>query len=571
MASETVSETTTSDAGTEQISRLRGTLFEGVTLGATMFGILTVAGLLLYVANDAIRPLSADPGWHLVFFLTLVVPSLALVTYFYTRDGKAVDVAYASLGIPVVGLLVGGGLVVLFIEIISAAEWLGLALGLLVGATLVYAHRRFRPEAALERLFVLLAAPLLAVVGIPALSVDFTFVTPVTRTELFGIAFSTPQLLPGVPDLFLALPVLPLDWMMLLVSVTLPAALVAGRAIAARRNDERGLVETVVATLVVVSAGAYVTPLVGLSSEHWVLLATVVLLPLGFYLEGVVRRREGLSGLLFPVVVVGGALLGAVLAETFGFAGPDPWIDWGFLTSATSTTPEDAGIYPALVGSVLMLVVIIASAFPVGVGAAIYLEEYAPDTGLVGKLVTLIEINIGNLAGVPSVVYGLLGLAIFVRAMSLGSGTVIVGGFTVGLLILPIVIISAQESIRAVPDSMRQASYGMGATRWQTTRNVVLPEALPGVLTGTILALGRAIGETAPLLMIGAAASVRTTPNGFFSRFSAMPRQIFSWSSELQPEFRYGVLAAGVVTLLVVLLLMNGTAIVIRNKYQRGS
>jgi len=149
------------------------------------------------------------------------------------------------------------------------------------------------------------------------------------------------------------------------------------------------------------------------------------------------------------------------------------------------------------------------------------------------------------------------------------SGAVIVGGLAIGLLILPIVIISAQEALLAVPDSHREAAYGMGATRWQMTRSVVLPQAIPGILTGTILAVGRAIGETAPLLMIGAAASVRLAPNSFSDQLPAMPRQIFAWSTNLEPEIRHGVLAAGVVTLLVVLLVMNGTAIIIRNKFQR--
>ncbi|MFC4988144.1 phosphate ABC transporter permease PstA, partial [Saliphagus infecundisoli] len=539
--------------GTEEVSRLRGTLFEAVTLGATVFGLLMVGVLLLYVVNDAVRPLSADPGWHLVFFLTLVVPSLSVAAYCYTREGPAGEVAYATFGLPVVGLLVGAGIVVVFLEVVSVADWFGLALALVAAAGAIELHRRLRPYAALERLAVLIVAPLVAIFGVPALSVDRTLATPLTGTELFTLSFSTPKLLPGVPELFTSLPVLPLDWLLLVVSLTLPVAFAFGRIVSRRREDDRGRLETVAAAGAVALVGALVAPTVGIDAAHWVVLATTTLLPLGVYLEGVVRERAGLAGLWFPVVVVAGTLVGALVVETVGFAGPDPWLDWGFLTSATSRSPADAGIYPALVGSILMLVVIVVSAFPVGVGAAIYLEEYAPNSGPLGTFVTLVEINIGNLAGVPSVVYGLLGLAIFVRTFDLGNGTVIVGGFTVGLLILPIVIISAQEAIRAVPDSLRQASYGMGATQWQTIRNVVLPRALPGTLTGTILALGRAIGETAPLLMIGAAASVRTPPNGFFSRFSAMPRQIYSWSSEIQPEFRYGVLAAGVVTLLVVL------------------
>jgi phosphate transport system permease protein len=563
-------------SGENAVSRLRGRIFEGLTLGATTFGIVAVTFLLAYVFQDALGPGSADPAWHVTYVLTLVVPTLALAAYCYVRDPDAGEVAIASVGIPVVGLLVGGGLVVLFVEIVTPAEWFGLALGLLVGAAAIRAHQQYRPTAALERLGVTLLAPTVAIVGIPSLSVDFTAATPFTGTELFTVAVSTPELLPGVPELVQSVSVQPPGWVLLVASVTMPAALAVGRVVARRREDGRGFRETVAASVGVVSTIAFLltllplplVPRVGLNAENWVVLATTTLIPCGVFLEGVVRRRDGISGLLLPVVLVGGALLGGVVVQSLGFAGPDPWLDWSFLTNPTSRTPEDAGIYPPLVGSVMMLVVIVVAAFPVGVGAAIYLEEYAPNDGFAGRLVDLIEINIGNLAGVPSVVYGLLGLSLFIKGMDLESGIVIVGGLTVGLLILPIIIISSQEAIRAVPDSMRQASYGMGATRWQTTRNVVLPEALPGILTGTILALGRAIGETAPLLMIGAASSVRLAPDGFFAKFSAMPRQIFAWSSEFDPDFRFGVLAAGVVTLLVVLLLMNGTAILVRNRYQ---
>lgn len=298
-----------------------------------------------------------------------------------------------------------------------------------------------------------------------------------------------------------------------------------------------------------------------------------------------------LKGLAFQAVCLGATLFGIIMvfiliayvfADAFSLLKPDgPWLTVDFLTSAHSRFPEKAGIYPALVGSIFMLVVVAAFAFPVGVGAAIYLEEYAPQN----RYTRLIQINIANLAGVPSVVYGLLGLGVFVLTFQMPAGIVLVGGITIGLLILPIVIISAQEAIRAVPDSMRQASYGMGATKGQTIRRVVLPEALPGIMTGTILALGRAIGETAPLLMIGApttiyrapgnfdindpVASMLRAPGGFFDKFSAMPRQIYAWADLPQEEFQYGVLAAGVVTLLVVLLTMNATAILIRNKYQR--
>jgi len=554
-----------------RIGRLRGRLFELICGSATVFGISVVTVMLLYVARDAFRPFTADPEWHLVFFLTLVVPSAALAGYYLTRDRTAGQVAYTALGVPVVGLFAGGGLFILFLELVTPQGWFRLIAALAVGGAVVFAHRRFRREAAFERLFVLLGAPALAVFGIPPVSVDRTLATPLTGTELFTVAFATPQLLPSVRDIILLIPVLPVGWMLLIATITLPAGYVLGRVIAADRDDGRGRYETLAASVVVATAAALAASAFGITPNAGVLLSTALVLPTGAYLERVFRRGEGLAGLAFPVVIVAGALAGVAVTNAVGFAGPDPWLDWGFLTSATSRTPAEAGIYPALVGSVLIILVIALSAFPVGVGAAIYLEEYAPNGGWLGRVVDLIEINIGNLAGVPSVVYGLLGLALFIQGIGFRAGIVIVGGLTVGLLILPIVIISAQESIRAVPDSLRQGSYAMGATRWQTTRNVVLPEALPGILTGTILALGRAIGETAPLLMIGIASSVRATPDGFFDKTGAMPRQIFSWSSEIEPEFRFGVLAAGVVTLLVVLLVMNGTAIVIRNRYQRSN
>jgi len=555
------------------VSRLRGVVFEGLTLASTVFGLAMVAFLLAYVFNDALRPFSADPGWHLTFLLTLVLPALALAGYYYLRDPAGGTVAYASTGVPLVGLVAGGGLVVLFVEIVTPLQWLGVVLGLLAGSGAIVAHRRYRPDAAVERLFVTILAPAVGVFGVPSFAVDVTARTPFTGTELFTVDVTTPLLVPSASDLLAFLPVVPVGWILLLLTLTAPAAAAFGTLVRRRRDDGRGLVETVAASVAVVAAGAFVVaPALGVNAENWVVVATATLVPTGVYLEGVLRRGEGASGLLFPAVLVGGALLGAALVDAFAFAGPDTWLDWGFLTNPTSRfRPGEAGIYPPLVGSVLMLVVIVVSVFPVGVGAAIYLEEYAPDDGWTGKFVDLVEINIGNLAGVPSVVYGLLGLALFVKGIGLQAGIVIVGGLTVGLLILPIIVISAQEAIRSVPDSMRKASYGMGATRWQTTRNVVLPEALPGILTGTILALGRAIGETAPLLMIGAAQSVRLPPDGFFAKFSAMPRQIFGWSSEFNEAFRFGVLAAGVVTLLLVLLLMNGTAILIRNRYQRDN
>ena len=281
---------------------------------------------------------------------------------------------------------------------------------------------------------------------------------------------------------------------------------------------------------------------------------------------GATAHSEGRLGLLAPLVVFGGLLAGLLGARAFGIAGPQTWLDVQFLLSDSHYEAALAGLHPALIGSLYVGLMVAILSFPVGVGAAIYLEEYAPEN----RWTRLLEVNIGNLAGVPSVVYGLLGVGVFVRYAGLPLGALIVGGFTLSLLILPIVIISAQEAIRAVPDSLRQASYGMGSTRWQTIRNVVLPEALPGILTGTILALGRAVGETAPLLMVGYAA-VSGVPDSLTGQGTAMPLQVFSWARDAQPLFRENLAAAGALTMLIVMLAMNGIAILIRNKYQTQS
>ncbi|MFP4655057.1 MAG: phosphate ABC transporter permease PstA [Methanohalobium sp.] len=240
------------------------------------------------------------------------------------------------------------------------------------------------------------------------------------------------------------------------------------------------------------------------------------------------------------------------------------WFDLDFITGNPSRLPEEAGLYPALVGSIYLMLLVALFSFPLGVGTAIYLEEYAGKS----RIKNIIEINISNLAAVPSIVYGLLGLALFVRALNMGR-SLLAGALTLTLLILPIVIVSSQESIKAVPDSVRDASYSIGATKWQTIKNIVFPEALPGIMTGTILSLSRAIGETAPLIMIGAATSMYKTPDGLFSLFTAMPLQIYAWVGQPQPEFQEGVAAAGILLLLIVLLAMNSVAILIRNKFQR--
>jgi phosphate transport system permease protein len=237
-------------------------------------------------------------------------------------------------------------------------------------------------------------------------------------------------------------------------------------------------------------------------------------------------------------------------------------LSWDFINSFPSRNPEQAGIKAALFGTIWMMTLTAAFAIPVGVAAAIYLEEYAP-RGLVTRF---IQTNIANLAGVPSIVYGILGLALFVRAMELGR-TVLAGSLTMALLVLPIVIIAAQEALRAVPSSIREAAYGVGATRWQVVYHQVLPVALPGILTGIILALSRAIGEAAPLIMIGALAFVPFTPSGPLDEFTVLPIQIFNWASRPQAAFSEDA-AAAIIVLLGVLLSMNALAIILRNRFQ---
>lgn len=252
------------------------------------------------------------------------------------------------------------------------------------------------------------------------------------------------------------------------------------------------------------------------------------------------------------------------------------WFSWTFVTSPASATPEIAGISTAILGSLWLVIITILFAVPVGVGAAIYLEEFARPN----RINDLIQTNINNLAGVPSIIYGMLGLAVFVRVFEpITSGsifgadaangrTVLSAGLTLGILTLPVVIISAQEAIRAVPNSLRQAGMGLGATRWQTVRSHVLPIALPGILTGTILAVARAIGETAPLILVGAAGFITTSPSGPFSQFTALPIQIFQWTALPQEEWRH-LAAAASLALLVLLLILNSGAVILRNRYSR--
>ncbi len=262
------------------------------------------------------------------------------------------------------------------------------------------------------------------------------------------------------------------------------------------------------------------------------------------------------------------------------FAGTDlvfrSWISSNFVTSSISSSATTAGLKTALLGSLWIIGITVLFAFPIGIGAAIYLEEYA-DKSFVNRL---IEINIRNLAGVPSIIYGILGLAVFVRILGeLTSGkvfgmedtngrTVLSAALTMALLILPVIIINAQEAIRAVPSTIREASMGIGATKWQTIWRQILPASLPGIMTGIILSMSRAVGETAPLIVVGASTFIGIDPNGPFSKFTVIPIQIYQWTARAELEFK-NVAAAAIIVLLVLLVLFNGTAIIIRQRYSR--
>jgi phosphate transport system permease protein len=655
-----------------KVSRVRGVLFEYLSLAASVFGIFMLAVLLVYVVVDAFSLGTASPEWLLTYFVTLVVPFIGFCLY-SARDRKltrqtvlalaggmpavaavffvfetfitpiprlswqlgylfAVVVpvtAYATfagshgpvgrVGFGFLGRLVGGTalgfmLVILFVVFEPRTWFWAYTLGLLPGiAVLAYSRRRPKSLVSMTTIPIVLMGVVLAPragapfvelrvptgplpVGPDAYLVTFSVVTLYLATVALPAAVAlahaiedwsvdVPASVVGGTVYLVALvvsfaaglagfapePILefyvgyPARWGIYVWTLAVPLSLATAGLTALEASRREALV-TGGSVLAVAVAGSLATTAAGFSPEYPLLFLLTLSVPTVLYLRRVRRRPRGAVGLSLPLLLAGGALLGAVVVEALGFAPPDIWLDWSFLTSGPSSLPERAGYYPAIVGSVVLISLVALFSFVFGVGTAVFLEEYAPDGGVFGGLTRIIQINIANLAAVPSVVYGLLGLGLFVNAIGLGLGTAVTGALTLTLLILPITIIAAQEAIAAVPDSMRNASYAMGATRWQTVKNVVLPEALPGVLTGTILSLGRAIGETAPLIMIGFPNTIFNPPGGIMETTTAMPMQIYVWSASVKAEFRYGVLAAGVVTLLAVLLLMNATAIIIRNR-----
>jgi phosphate transport system permease protein len=278
--------------------------------------------------------------------------------------------------------------------------------------------------------------------------------------------------------------------------------------------------------------------------------------------RGAVQRERAFQGLAVAAAVGPLLLLIGLLLELIRRSAGA--LDWQFLTSFPSRKPELAGVYPAVLGSIEVVALTVAIGLPVGIAAAIYLEEY----GGSGRFARLIETNVTNLAGVPSIIYGILGLEVFVRASQMGR-SVIAGACTLALLVLPLVITTTREALRTVPDTLREAAYGLGATRLSVVLRTVLPVALPGVLTGAILAVSRALGETAPLVVVGALAYMTFLPDGPMSPFTVLPIQIFNWVSRPQEGFRADA-AAAIVVLLSVLLLLNLTALIARDRARRA-
>ena len=284
--------------------------------------------------------------------------------------------------------------------------------------------------------------------------------------------------------------------------------------------------------------------------------------------EATTLNRRKVKNALFSLlalaaIFVSMVTLAGLLIDLVGRGGSS--LDTQFLTSSPSRIPAKAGILPALVGTLWVTLLVALITLPIGIGAAIYLEEYAGR----GRIARLLKINISNLAGVPSIVYGIFGLAIFVRGLDLGR-TVFAASLTLSLLILPVVIISSAEALKAVPPSQREAAYALGATRWQVIRRALIPAAAPGILTGIVLAVARAVGETAPLILIGAVTFVTFVPtNPFEDKYTVLPIQIFNWANRPQEAF-LEISAAAILVLIALMLLLNGAAIYLRARLSRG-
>lgn len=577
----------------ESVSRVKGTVFEYLSLGASFVGIVMLAVLLVYVSLDAFDLPNASPEWLLTYFVTLVLPIVGFFVYSADDERVTRRVVIALVGGLVLTFVVFRGFET-FVRPIPRLNWqlaymfavafpvAGYAvvsgssgrvgkvgfgfLGRLVGGSALGVASILLFVVLDYRLWLLAyTLGVLPAVGV----VLYSRRNPKSPVSLLVV----PTAIVGFVVASLLQDAVPTDVSRFAVYVwTLVVPASAGVSLLlSDTTDRRRFVATAVGTLALVAGVAVALgSTTGIQTPNAVLFVLAVGFPTVAYLRKVLDEKKGRVGLVLPFVVAGGIVVGTLVVETMGFGAPDPWLDYSFLTQVHSQLPERAGFYPAIIGSVFIVAMVAVFSFVLGVGTAVFLEDYAPDEGKLGALARVIQVNVANLAAVPSIVYGLLGLGVFVNLLGFGLGTGVTAALTLSLLILPITIISAREAVRSVPDSMRQASYAMGATRWQTTKNVVLPQALPGIFTGIILALGRAIGETAPLIMIGAPHIVFSAPESVWDKMSAMPMQIFVWSSSAQTEFRYGVLAAGVVALLIILLGMNATAIILRNRSERG-
>mgnify|MGYP000509377386 CR=1 FL=1 len=579
----------------ERVSRLKGKAFEALTFSASVTGILALAALLVYVSIDGFNLEAASVEWLLVYFGTLVVPYIGFCLY--SANERAVT--------RLVLLLLGGGMVInavgftfldTVVRDIPRLNWqLSYLFTVVLPVTgyVTVAGSQGRVGAVgfglLTRLiggtaFALWIFVLFVVIDPRLWYLVYTLgilpgglLAAYGRWRSRGIV-STVAVVAAVVGIVAAFPararivVYPEDYFIYVWTIVVPLT-VAVTVITARRWD-RNTASLVGAAILLIAVGGSFLLGGSFTGGANLLVLFGVSLPTVTYVHRVLRKRDGAVGLLLPVLIVGGTLTGAYLVRRLEYAAPNSWLDISYVQGIPTTQvlrAREAGFFPPIVGSVIIISLVAVLSFVLGVGTAVFLEEYTSNSGVIGSLSRLLQVNIANLAAVPSVVYGLLGLGLFVQTMGLGLGTAISASLTLSLLILPITVISAQEAIRSVPNDLRDGSLAMGATRWQTTKNVILPEALPGILTGVILALGRAIGETAPLIMIGMADIQFSPPNDIWSRFSAMPMMIYQWANNPSPEFRFGVVAAGVLTLLLILLAMNASAIIIRNRYERGS
>src|SRR6056297_1999221 len=560
--------------GFGEVSRVRGILFEYLSFGASVFGLVALGVLLVYVSVDAFDLANASPEWLLTYFATLVVPFLAFCLY-SASDPAVTRRALTALGGGLVSVAAAFTAIEAVVGTIPRLNWQLAYLFVVavpVTAYLAYVGSRGRPGAVGFGLVGRLVGGVAIGLAVGTLFLVFDAlvwflaytlgVLPAAALYAYGQRRSagramTAAIPVGLVGLVAAVVlrgvvgVYPSDLIIYLWTIAVPVA-AAGALVVADRSGRTAAAVAAGVPLAVATAGGFLAAGAGLPGPTVLLVLVLTGVPTAVYVSRVVEVGEGLVGLGLPLLLAAGVVAGALIVEAWGVPAPDPWLDVSYVTEAPSRTPEEAGLYPAIVGSVIIIALVAVLSFALGVGTSVFLEEYTPESGVLGSLTRLLQINIANLPG-------------------FGFGTAVTASLTLSLLILPITIISAQEAIRSVPDDLRRGSDAMGATRWQTTKNVVLPEAMPGVLTGTILALGRAIGETAPLIMIGAATTVFRAPDSLFSRSSAMPMQIYTWAGFPQADFRYGVVAAGVITLLIILVGMNGTAILLRNRAERGS